>query len=814
MASKHKSLSEEKNREQSPFSAAQASAYLGISEKTLLKWSSKGLVDVTESSDGDFRFSIDELDRFIRWHGSGASKKDIYSQVHRMRMQADINNDNQNEISSPDSESQQHLSQFNVLNKKLNLLLDMARILSTDLEMHDALAKIASRISKLFGVEISEFYFYDSNTDEIELAAFTYDKAWDTIGKRYKVQDWPYIKLCIETRCPQVMHRDDEHRTAQIENMEIWEEHAYMAIPLSYKDNLVGVLNIVNPNPGSRFSKEDISLAEDIANHAAIAIHNLYQVENIKKRNVELSTLLDVTEAVTSSIDLNSVLKMLTDILHDMIDIFSVEIYQYDEKHMTLQSLAETDDTPDPESWTGTYHMSDLPAFEQCVRNGETVACYIDDPELPELTRQDMELWNEKSALCIPMIYNKKVVGLTCLSETRKNRRFTEDDIRLTRAIVVQGSAAIVNAQNFEREQFERVKLEKINKRLEALIDVSGRIKGLVDDHELIMLLGRVMSEAMGFKQWVVYSLSPEIKCFKIVASGGSMKAKTMMEVGHTFPEHFIEGIIADSDLISRSYFIDHNKHKWTMAENENLPKDDLEETAAGEWHRGDMLILPMIGEMGQRLGFVSVYAPDDKILPAPEDVKLMELFTSKIASSIELHQTYRKLTDQAITDGLTGLYNHRHMRTRLDEEVTKAERYETPLSIIMVDIDDFKKFNDTYGHPQGDKLLKKLSKLLLKGTRHNVDVVARYGGEEFLAILPNTPIEESKFIAERLRLMVERAKFEGDPSMSDVNITLSIGVALFPEHGHSAEELVTACDKALYFGKRTGKNKVCIFSE
>jgi len=122
------------------------------------------------------------------------------------------------------------------------------------------------------------------------------------------------------------------------------------------------------------------------------------------------------------------------------------------------------------------------------------------------------------------------------------------------------------------------------------------------------------------------------------------------------------------------------------------------------------------------------------------------------------------RLEKQAITDGLTGLYNHRYLQERLIEEVSKADRYKLPLSFIMIDIDNFKKLNDTYGHPQGDKVLKELSNIMLDCTRTNIDIVARYGGEEFFIVFPNTPFPQVLAAANRLLTTTSSHKFESTP--------------------------------------------------
>src|SRR3990172_2142995 len=130
------------------------------------------------------------------------------------------------------------------------------------------------------------------------------------------------------------------------------------------------------------------------------------------------------------------------------------------------------------------------------------------------------------------------------------------------------------------------------------------------------------------------------------------------------------------------------------------------------------------------------------------------------------------------------------------------------PLTLIMVDIDHFKRYNDTHGHPQGDEVLKDVSSILLKNTRQ-VDVVARYGGEELVLILPLTPKEPALLVAEKLRRAIEEAPVPGEQILPTRRLTISLGVATYPTDATTATGLVLAADRALYQAKQAGRNKV-----
>ncbi len=172
--------------------------------------------------------------------------------------------------------------------------------------------------------------------------------------------------------------------------------------------------------------------------------------------------------------------------------------------------------------------------------------------------------------------------------------------------------------------------------------------------------------------------------------------------------------------------------------------------------------------------------------------------------SNIKLRDT---LKQQAIHDPLTGLFNRRYMEETLIREISRAKRYETPLGIIMIDLDHFRRFNNTFGHEAGDLVLRDLGKFLQSNIRKE-DVACRYGGEEFTLILPGAPMDITEKRAETLRTLVQDLEiyYNGRPLDS---ITLSLGVASFPEHGGTGETVLQAADAALYAAKRAGRNKV-----
>jgi diguanylate cyclase (GGDEF)-like protein len=159
-------------------------------------------------------------------------------------------------------------------------------------------------------------------------------------------------------------------------------------------------------------------------------------------------------------------------------------------------------------------------------------------------------------------------------------------------------------------------------------------------------------------------------------------------------------------------------------------------------------------------------------------------------------------------TDGLTQLYNHKFFHQLLQTEISRAQRYGGELSLLMVDVDHFKNYNDGNGHPMGDAALQKVAWILSQGCR-DVDSVARYGGEEFAVIAPQTPRAGAVELAERLRANTEAADFQKAEVMPSGKFTISIGVASYPEDASSKSQLIERADQALYVAKTGGRNRV-----
>jgi two-component system, cell cycle response regulator len=228
-------------------------------------------------------------------------------------------------------------------------------------------------------------------------------------------------------------------------------------------------------------------------------------------------------------------------------------------------------------------------------------------------------------------------------------------------------------------------------------------------------------------------------------------------------------------------------------------------EPAGTEPGEGNIFAVPL-RSMGNVVGVLALYDRIDGRPFAEGDVESLGTLSTQASiamDNVQLHQEAQRLST---TDGLTGLWNFRYLSSSLGREIERANRFERPLAVLMLDIDHFKQVNDQHGHARGDAVLRELAQRVQEQIRE-VDTFARYGGEEFVVVLPETTVEGATQLAERICVAVRREPFhaEGEESLK---VTVSVGGAAFPAHGSSAATLMRAADRALYVAKNNGRDR------
>lgn len=218
----------------------------------------------------------------------------------------------------------------------------------------------------------------------------------------------------------------------------------------------------------------------------------------------------------------------------------------------------------------------------------------------------------------------------------------------------------------------------------------------------------------------------------------------------------------------------------------------------------------------GRKIGVLNVTDKRGGGVYDEVDLSLIDIIGPQVALALERAGWQERATEfqlMSITDPLTGLLNRRYLEERLNEELNRSRRYEYPMSFLMIDIDDFKNYNDLNGHQAGDQALQITAHCLKAGLRLE-DVACRYGGEEFCILLPQTPVNEAAVIAERMRQRVVGTAYPYGKNQALGSVTISIGISTFSRHVDTSERVIAAADRALYNAKRKGKNRIEFYQD
>ena len=385
----------------------------------------------------------------------------------------------------------------------------------------------------------------------------------------------------------------------------------------------------------------------------------------------------------------------------------------------------------------------------------------------------------DESMLVVPMRYDEATVGVITLSKLGLDQ-FDEDDLRLLTILADQAATAVESARLLARSQ-------DLASELRRLLDMSAELSESLDPRQVADLMASHLASAMSVDECAISYWDRPLGRLE---SLGYFPADRLAEMQPFF------------DLAGYPETVRVLEAQETVIIDAEDPSADPNETILlVEAGNRMVAMLPLVAK-GHAIGLVELFSKST-VRWDEHHLALARSMANEAAMALEnarLYEDARKLADR---DPLTGYYNHRFLHERLGEEVIRAQRARRPLSVLMLDLDDFKLVNDTFGHLFGDRVLTWTAELI-RSTLRGSDVPARYGGDEFAIILPETDGGEAARAAERILDAFRERAFVGE-QRGPVPIGASIGVATFPADGRTATDLIAAADRALYHVKRDG---------
>jgi len=481
----------------------------------------------------------------------------------------------------------------------------------------------------------------------------------------------------------------------------------------------------------------------------------------------KIAVLYDAGQAVLSTFDLDEVLQRILGIARDYFHLQNAAILLLDKEtqHLCVRSQIGWDQGCDKvplgmhEGITGAAVQRKQPIYV---------------PDISQDSRYVCAAKSTRSELAIPLTLRDEIVGvLDCQSDQLDH--FDRETIDLLTLFSTQASIALQNARLYQLERQRARQLEAINtiaQQSTAVMDLEG-------------LLARVCSVIQQeFRVAHVTLCLREEGELSVRAHAGTLTP--CLPAGSRLPmsaEPWSRVLATGSTLIERD--IPSATKTFRM----------FVEAAA-------RVSIPLIS-FGQTLGILTLHSTASDAFREFEPGSL-EAVADICASSIQSAHYVERIRQLSYLDGLTGIFNRRFFELRILEEMDRARRSSTGMALLMVDIDQFKRLNDEFGHLLGDEVLRQVSSLFHQQLR-KIDVVCRYGGEEFAILLANTNAQHALGVADKLRRLVEGWHFPGVPR----TVTISAGVAAYPDHGTSRDALVHAADMGLYAAKQAGRNRV-----
>jgi diguanylate cyclase (GGDEF)-like protein len=371
-------------------------------------------------------------------------------------------------------------------------------------------------------------------------------------------------------------------------------------------------------------------------------------------------------------------------------------------------------------------------------------------------------------------------------------------------ALVLQDRSVRAQIQDLSERNRERAET------LDQILAISNDLKKNRTLEDLFESIASAVAKGLGFQKVVLSLYDRERNAFTANAHFGMGEHWPALK-GESVAAEEITRHWNDHNRVSKSYHV-RERSRDGAGVRVSTPRRVL--TAGDDgWRADELLWIPLYSE-DRLLGCLSVDEPRNGRSPGLETIRALEIFANQAVAAIESARSYNEAREQSIRDSLTGAYNHRHFQDVLQRELGRAERLGRPLTVLMLDIDDFKSINDRFGHPVGDAILQGIVAEIRSEVRNDMDLLARYGGDEFALVLPETPLTEAIIVAERVRRRVDERLFRMPDSHQVLRATVSIGLATYPDDSGDKKDLIEKADAALYRAKHGGKNAVVSTSE
>jgi len=636
------------------------------------------------------------------------------------------------------------------------------------------------------------------------------DSALTEITTIINPQSTPTLRQMLETREPVVIPCTSDY-SGWIMTEVTRSIRSYLGAPILINHEVVGFISLdsVTDNFYQPIHAERLKA---FANQAAIAMQNARLFNEVNSRAHFITKLNEMTRTAVESIPLNEMLSKITDQLGEAFGSQAAFISLWDETTQSNKAFSTSE-------WVrSSLHRSALVEAMINIRSDQSITHSVLQsgkpmrlsgregfPGLEIMKQMGFEI---SSILVLPLLVGDKKLGALYIAHDHPYV-FRDEEISMGMQAASHIALGIDRTLSYLAEQQRTVELTRANNRITSLSRLATRLETMPNPYDMMETLGNEL-ESMGI-HCMVDQKDPRTGKHAVRYLSVRQPSAEANESLLEFHQRLLQIALESGDrltgvLVNRQplvlihlYEVMTQNMPGAMADRARsmLALSQITPTALG------MYLPLMVGK--EVTGLLVLWGED----LTEQDLPTMTVFASQVAIAMENNRLYNEVQQLAVTDHLTNLFNRRGLFEMGERELKYARRFHRPVSLIMMDLDHFKRINDGYGHSIGDQVLGVIGERFRKNLRE-VDLIARYGGDEFVFVLPETDLVAAQLVAERLRRLVE-----GEPCLTTsgpMSVTASIGVTCSPRGTLDLPSLIHRADMAMYTAKESGRN--CIMSD
>lgn len=541
----------------------------------------------------------------------------------------------------------------------------------------------------------------------------------------------------------------------------------FVCVLLQAKAQPMGLL-LVGRRLRRDFLPSELRFLLALSNQVAIALENLRLLEESRRRSGEFEILTHIGTALSSSLDLDALLRVIHDELKKLIDVRNFYVAFLDEAREEIQFALETEDGRImPKRRRGVRNA----LTEHVIRTGKSLLINRDVAAYSQQTGLALSGRGARCWLGVPIVLQGRPSGVIAVQNYEQENVYDREHLEILEIVASQAGVAIDNARLFSEVQRDARQMEFLNQIAQLSIST-------LKTQEMLQAVVNEIWKTFHYDSIGIGIINYRTRQLEIRAEAGAAYKEGSLLTTAVPLENGIVGQVARSGEI----ILVHD----TGSSQEAAPLDPRSRS---------VLAIP-IRYSGQTMGVLNIESRELHAF-APEQVLVMQTLADQLAVAFNNALTFQQMQQQAITDSLTGLKTRRFFMEALNSELSRARRSGESFSVLVVDMNGFKQINDTLGHLEGDLVLVRVARILEHRSRAS-SVVARYGGDEFTILIPGATMEQGRAVARRLQMAIEQ-----DPLLAERNVSASLGVGSFPDSGATPEDILRAADTRMYSAKK-----------